>query len=837
MNLLNLPFILLLSLSSLIAIVFAGVAFRVRKTMPGGVTVSVIGLSVAWWSIGYLGEVLTPTLEGKLFFANLKQIGTVTLPSAALIFALRYTQFIKSVNKWLILFLSLEPLVALFLYWRDSGYENMYVDPTILSVGSFHFLDFQFGDGYYLHFSYTAGITVAAIVLLAIRYFKSEALYKRQSGFILAGLLIPFVGAFLTIMGLIPSYFDAAPLLLGFSFPVMVFGLIRNQFFTLLPVNTNVILDKLPYGLMVVEISERDRIISLNPVAEKLLQISQAEAQGHSVREYLPEWDFQPAHGSTRMTFDMLSRENYYQVQGYHLSGIDNVRQTWLVLFHDLTDQQRNAEQLRASEEKHRLLAENASDVIWTIDLKGNFTYVSPSVMKLRGYSVEEVLSQSMQQALTPESMLVVSAAMDNMRTVMQQKMSLEELQTSTRTRFILEQTCKDGSTVWTEAETSLLVDGNQQVIGVQGVSRDITDRKKYEKDLLAARHQAEEQSRQTQEALRREQQLHTITRTISSSMELETILSDLLRQTLEITGTDETRLGLLSEDGSYIHFQYGMNRESTFFVDHKTPRDRRYLCWQIVDQRKGVLLDRKQIELAQGFIPDDFRSMGAQAVMGVPVMSGLTVMGILAVFTRDVNRHFSQFDLTMMESIGSQAGIAIQNAHLFAEVNQLAVTDPLTHLYNRRYFFNLARVELERARRYGHQLSIIMMDIDLFKRVNDTYGHLAGDETLVSLADCVRSNLRQVDLPARYGGEEIVILLPETDLTSATTTAERLCQAIHDLRVPFNGDFISVTVSVGVASLQGQQITDVSKILDQADQALYIAKENGRNRVVVYPQ
>ncbi len=189
------------------------------------------------------------------------------------------------------------------------------------------------------------------------------------------------------------------------------------------------------------------------------------------------------------------------------------------------------------------------------------------------------------------------------------------------------------------------------------------------------------------------------------------------------------------------------------------------------------------------------------------------------------------------MESIGNQAGIAIQNAHLFAEVNQLAVTDPLTRLFNRRYFFNLARVELERARRYGHHLSIIMLDIDLFKRVNDTYGHLGGDEVLVHVSETIRNTLRQVDLAARYGGEEMVILLPETDLDSAHKTAERLCQAIHDLKVQFNGQEISVTVSVGVSSFENQNFIDVSKMLDQADQAMYHAKESGRNRVVTWAE
>ncbi len=835
MSLLNLPFILLLTLSTLFSLIFGFVAYRTRKNLPGGISVAVIGLSVAIWSFCYLVEILVPTLNEKIAWANIKQVGNVLLPAATLVFSLRYTQFIKSVNRWLIILLAIEPVLALHFYWTVSDTNFMRIDPVLIHPGSLALLSFQFGVGLYLHFAYSASITVASAVLLLLRYIRSESLYKKQIGYILIGMLVPFLGAFITFTGIIPPYFDSTPLLLGFSFPIMAFGLFRNQFFTLIPVNTHTLLDQLPYGLMVVELAKKERILVLNPVAEKILNISQAEALGRAVKEFIPDWQFLPAKTSSQEKFNISWQDRSYQVIGYRSNGRGNPENTWLMVFQDLTDQQIAEAQLRASEEKYRFLAENASDVIWTVDLEGRFTYISPSVEKVSGFSVEDVMNHSIFDTVTADSHQLVVDQLSKIKGIAQQNLPLEEIQKLTHSRFQLEQPRKDGSTVWTEAEISLLLDRDKNIVGFLGVSRDITEQRQYEKDLLYAHRLAEEKSKQAQEALMREQQLHTITRTISSSMELDTILSDLLRQTLEITGTDETRLGLLSADGNYIHFQYGMNRSESFLLDHKIPRDLKYLSWQIVDHRKGVILTKDQIEPLDGFIVQDFLKLGAFEFMGVPVMSGLTVMGILGVFSKDSQRRFNQFDLTMMESIGSQAGIAIQNAHLFAEVNQLAVTDPLTHLYNRRYFFNLARVELERARRYSHQLSIIMLDIDLFKRVNDSFGHLAGDEVLVALSECVRNTLRQVDLAARYGGEEFVILLPETELDSATTTAKRLCEAIHDLQVSYNGKFISVTVSVGVSSLENQVITDVSKMLDQADQAMYAAKEKGRNQVVTW--
>ncbi len=218
-----------------------------------------------------------------------------------------------------------------------------------------------------------------------------------------------------------------------------------------------------------------------------------------------------------------------------------------------------------------------------------------------------------------------------------------------------------------------------------------------------------------------------------------------------------------------------------------------------------------------------------------VPVLSGLSVLGVLGVFSKTDTILFNEHDLHAAEAIASQAGIAIQNARLFEEVNQLAITDPLTRLYNRRYFFNLARVELERAKRYGTDLSFIMLDIDDFKRVNDTYGHLIGDEVLMAVSEVIRNTIRKVDLAARYGGEEMVILLPATTQEAALVSAERLRLAVEELKVAVNGNSVSVSISLGVSSFEQRQDIPISKLLDQADQAMYLSKQDGKNRVTVW--
>ncbi len=158
------------------------------------------------------------------------------------------------------------------------------------------------------------------------------------------------------------------------------------------------------------------------------------------------------------------------------------------------------------------------------------------------------------------------------------------------------------------------------------------------------------------------------------------------------------------------------------------------------------------------------------------------------------------------------------------------ATTDPLTELFNRRHFFEMTHRELDRSNRLHSPLSFIMLDIDFFKRVNDKYGHLIGDMVLVSLAKTLRQQLRSVDLCCRYGGEEFVLCLPDTNLTDARDVAERIRLAVHKEAIPSNeSTSVSISISLGVADNQHDE--SVEAILKRADNALYKAKDGGRNQ------
>jgi len=166
-------------------------------------------------------------------------------------------------------------------------------------------------------------------------------------------------------------------------------------------------------------------------------------------------------------------------------------------------------------------------------------------------------------------------------------------------------------------------------------------------------------------------------------------------------------------------------------------------------------------------------------------------------------------------------------------QLQELSSVDPLTKLFNRRYFMQALEGEFDRMDRHGNPLSFVMMDIDHFKRLNDAYGHQAGDEVLQGLAERIRREARTSDVPGRYGGEEFCVILPQTPLEGGAEFARRLRVAVDSEPFLVQGETLRVTASLGVASCPGPRVETVDDLIRLADEALYAAKAAGRNRVV----
>jgi diguanylate cyclase (GGDEF)-like protein len=229
-------------------------------------------------------------------------------------------------------------------------------------------------------------------------------------------------------------------------------------------------------------------------------------------------------------------------------------------------------------------------------------------------------------------------------------------------------------------------------------------------------------------------------------------------------------------------------------------------------------------------------REEGIRAFLCLPLQVQEHPLGVLYVYRRDRDG-FADDEIDLLDTFAHLAAGAISNARLHTRMTDLAKKDGLTGIYNRRSFDDRLAFELQRAQRYGRELTLLALDVDHFKRVNDTWGHQAGDAVLKFLAALLERSVRAgVDLVARVGGEEFAVLLPETDAASAHTVADRMRSAVEAAQIPIPGhDPIRVTVSIGLCAQRGAG--DCPEGLQgNADRALYAAKHKGRNRVVIWP-
>jgi diguanylate cyclase (GGDEF)-like protein len=212
-----------------------------------------------------------------------------------------------------------------------------------------------------------------------------------------------------------------------------------------------------------------------------------------------------------------------------------------------------------------------------------------------------------------------------------------------------------------------------------------------------------------------------------------------------------------------------------------------------------------------------------------LPLLFEETLLGILWIWSKSLTKA----DLSVMSTFAQQVASALKRARLFQEVQSLALTDPLTGLQNRRSLFELGRIEFARSQRIDRPFCCLMLDLDHFKQINDKYGHPVGDLVVQEFAQCCKRSVREIDLIGRYGGEEVVIFLLETNSETAMQVAERLRESVAKTSVRILDKELQFTVSIGV-SRRDENTLELETLIARADQAMYVAKYKGRNRVAI---
>jgi diguanylate cyclase (GGDEF)-like protein len=322
--------------------------------------------------------------------------------------------------------------------------------------------------------------------------------------------------------------------------------------------------------------------------------------------------------------------------------------------------------------------------------------------------------------------------------------------------------------------------------------------------DLSAARELAETESRRSR-----------FLAEIAGSIDLDEVLARTLESTRGLPGVDAGLVRLEPHGGEKpIVATLGLSHEEAERQAVVGPPERH---------------DARAIELGYRYPEDVDAEELVRAGLAVPLVAEEDRLGYLIAFSRSRDRRFDDEDMQRLEELAERAGPAIANAHRFREARRLADLDALTGLRNRRFFHDTLAREVARAQRYGRALSLVMIDLDDFKAVNDRVGHLAGDAVLAEAAERVREVVRSADIACRIGGDEFAVIAPEAGLEEAHELVVRIQRAVATQPLGKAG---RVQVSAGVADLQPED--DAISLFERADERLYAAKHAGKNGLSV---
>lgn len=800
----NLLYISPLVIAAVVSAALSLFAWR-RRPAPGAIPFAMIMLAVSEWSLGYALELGNPGLQGKIFWAGIQYIGIVIIPVAWLIFALQYT----GRDRWLTprnqALLAIAPLLTLLMVITNDAHRLIWYRIELDTSIGISILDYTYGAGFWINAAYTYVLLLLGTVMLIQAFIRSPNYYRGQVVVLLMGVLAPWLGNAVYLTGLNPlPHLDLTPFGFTLTGVILYWGLFRFRLLDIVPVARDALIESMDDSVIVLD--NLNRVVDLNLSAKRIINRTGDEIIGQSAEQVFAAWSGMVEHfrgetqANTVIVLEKGDAQYYYDLRISLLYDRRGGSAGRLVVLRDITEQVQADKAVHESEDRYRNLVELSPETI-AVHCEGKIVYANAAGLKLFGASsLDEVMNKPILDFVHPDYR---ELAMERARKSYEEKLPAGLLEEKMIRR--------DGQVIDVEVVSAPITYHGKPA--TQVVIRDITGRKSVE------------------EKLRRQLEELTVLHAVAVAGAETTSEDALIEQATLIVGTAlyPNNFGVLLLD------------EANDVLNEHVSYRRARMEGQLITVPLGQGIAGTVAATGEPMRIADVRAEPAYLDLYPNILSELCVplkvdQRVIGVINAESTRldAFTEDDERLLMTMASQLATAIEKVRLFEEVQQLAITDPLTGLYNRRHFFELAEREFDRARRYNHPLSVIMMDLDYFKQVNDTYGHLVGDQVLQTVAQRLQQELREVDLLGRYGGEEFTVFLPETDLVGVRQVAERLCQRVAQSPVDTERAPVSITISLGVVGLD-ESCTSLDVLIDRADQALYTAKQGGGNRVCVW--
>ena len=475
---------------------------------------------------------------------------------------------------------------------------------------------------------------------------------------------------------------------------------------------------------------------------------------------------------------------------------------TFVAVVRDITERKRMEKALRRSEQFSRGMLATAGTGIYLLE-EGCFRYVNRLFEEISGYSSDELKDKYSLDYIHP----------DDREYVHNKAVEILKGQSSLpyEYRFIR----KNGEAVMVlDRLMSIQYDGKRSVLGSL---MDISDIKKAEAQIREYADQLEA--------------LFNIGLTASRTLDIRELLENVLDKVLHVTGLDAGAIFLFDQQTKKVALRTYRGVSERLFQKAERMKLNEGFTGLVARSGKPIIVQDAGRDSRARRI--GIKSEGIHSFAAVPIMSKEQVRGVMIVGSHATHQ-FSQSATRLLDTITMQIGMAVDNAQLYERALHLAFTDNLTGLYNRRYLLDQLDRDFARANRNGSPLSLVMMDLDGLKVINDRFGHNEGDVVLKKLGRILKQNTRASDIAARWGGDEFVLLAPDTDSMGAYIIGERIRSQVEHCRLKLVGEEISISVSVGIASYPLHS-SGVTELIKRADEAMYNAKGLGKNQVCIF--
>src|SRR6476646_5598164 len=339
-------------------------------------------------------------------------------------------------------------------------------------------------------------------------------------------------------------------------------------------------------------------------------------------------------------------------------------------------------------------------------------------------------------------------------------------------------------------------------------------------------------------ETARQSQELHIfhdVAKALTSSLDLDSILQTIMEKMAEYFQPDTWSLLMVDEEKNELYFAIAVGTAAEALKNVRLKVGEGIAGWVAKNGERLIVPDVMTDPRFAKRI-DEMTKWETRSIICVPLRSKLRVLGVIQLVNVHLD-HFTNQETFFLQSLCDYAAIAIENARAVEKIQELTITDDCTGLYNARHLYKTLEAEVYRSSRFGYEFSVLFIDLDHFKHVNDTYGHLVGSKLLQEIGFKIKSQLRLIDYAFRYGGDEFVILLPQTDKHSALVVAKRIQDMMRKtVFLAEDGLNLNVRCSMGLATYP-EDAKSSHEIIRQADEMMYMVKNSSRDNIAVAQQ